>query len=336
MRVIGLLVLWCLSAVAQAVVVSDLYQVRVAVADQSQEARQLALQEALQLLVVKVSGNTRSVQSEQIQQEAQRADVYVRSFRYVRAEADGSLMLQASFAQNLIETLLRDAGLPIWGKSRPLVLLWQGVEENLQRTLLSQDSGQWRLLIEQAMGERGVPLLWPTLDMEDQMALPTGSVWGLFREPVRAASERYMADAQMAGRLARQGDGFWQYQGFLQNRDGSVELSARDSDVQVVLRQIADQVAVYLASQYAVRSDALAGGQQIQVIGVENFRQYHDVVAYLKNNVAVKQVGIVQADQDRLTLDLDLAAEWSQVWSVLVLDKRLHPTDQEQVYRWQP
>ena len=335
MRIIGLLLVWCLSSVAQAVVVSDLYQVRVPVQDQTTAVRQSALQEALQLALVKVAGVREVTQQESIQARIGNPDVYVKSFRYVRQETDASLWLEVSFAQNLIDELLRTAQQPIWGKSRPLILMWQAVEESRERRILSQSTETWRAPFEQAMSERGLPLLWPVQDMEDQMALPPGSLWGLFREDIRRASERYMADAQLAGRLVPVVDGY-AYRGFLQHQGETLELSAEAVDTQTVLRQVADQVASFMAQKYAVRNDGDQTGQMIMVSGVGNFRQYHDLLAYLNANVAINRVHVRSADQQNLMLELELATDWSQVWSMLALDRRLHTTEQPLVYHWQP
>jgi len=335
-RIIGLLLVWCLSLNAQAVMVSDLYEMQVAVADQSVASRAPAMQEALMLVLVKVAGEQSAAHHELLQQQLSNPDVFVKSFRYVRDEADGSLQLKVTFAQNLIDDLLRQAQLPVWGKSRPLVLLWQAVEDKRQRLVLNQNDQQWRLQMERAMSERGIPLLWPALDLEDQIALPVGSLWGLFRADVRKACERYMADAQMAGRLAPVAGGGFAYRGFLLHRDETLELSAEGDEVAVVLRQIADQVAVFLAQRYAVRSQNEASGQMIMVSDVDNFRQYHELLAYLLSNNAIDQVHIRSVDNNNLILELDLAADWNQVWSVLALDRRLVATDQPQVYRWQP
>lgn len=56
MRAASLIVLLCLSLGSHAVIVSDLYQVRVPVADQSASSSQSGIQDALQQVLVKVSG----------------------------------------------------------------------------------------------------------------------------------------------------------------------------------------------------------------------------------------------------------------------------------------
>lgn len=335
MRIIGLLMLMYLSFNAHAVVVSDLYQVRVPVADQSQQVRKDALLMAYQQIVIKVSGTERSLHNPVIQQEASKADRLVGSFRYVRDSGDNSLQLEIQFAQNLVETLLSKAGEPIWGKSRPLLLIWQASEQGRARSVLNQNSVGLRVQLERAMNERGIPILWPIMDIEDQSALPMGSLWGLFSADISKASARYLADAQLGARLTQLSNQHWDYQGILMVQGEAVDIQAQDANLNTLLHKVADQVATVLSQRYAVRSDSIAGGYQIQITGIKDFKRYNDAIAYLKANVAVKQARVVMMSQDALTLELELTAEWPQVWSMLSLDKRLRETDQEQVYHWQ-
>lgn len=334
MRALLLMVLMGLSMAGHAVIVSDLYQVRVPVADQSAAVRQAAIQEALLQLVIKVSGSAASAQSDDIQTAAGQADRYVKSFRFVRGEDNQGLKLEVVFAQNQVDDLLRNARLPVWGKSRPLVLSWIAVEDNLQRLVVNQNLPVWRSQLEDVMGERGIPLLWPSLDLQDEVALPVERLWGLFRNDVTDASARYMADAVMAGRLAPAGEGKWAFRGFLKLKDDVLELQAEGEDSATALRQVAGQVADFMAARYAVLTEDNASGYQIQVRGVESFGQYQDVINYLNANVAVNAVRVVSVNQQELTLELDLSADWQQVWTTLALDHRLLPDEQESVYNW--
>lgn len=334
MRGLIVLLLWALSTAGHAVVVSDLYQVRVPVVDQSQTTRQQGIQQAFQQVVVKVSGFASSTQHEAIQTAFATADSFVGSYRYQRDGEDNTLFLEVNFAQNQIDGLLRRASLPLWGNSRPLVVLWQAVEENRARKVLSQEADPWHILIERAMNERGIPLLWPARDMDDEMALPVSRLWGLFRVDILKASERYMSDAQMAGRLVQLG-GQWQYQGFLKHGDDMLDIEALHEDPVALMHNVTDQVATFMAERYAVQGNVSAGEQRVVIDGVKNFQEYQNVIKYLKANIGIKQVQVVAAEQHRVTLDLSLVAPWAQVWGSLSLDKRLVATEQENTLRWQ-
>ena len=331
-RAVSLIVMLCLSALGHAVTVSDLYTVSVPVENQSADSRQQGTQLALQQVVVKVSGLSASATSESVQQAVSRADRYVKSFRFNRD--DDALYLKVVFAPNLIDQLLTDAHLPVWGKSRPLVVLWNGVEEGQERQWISADTPQWYKTMARAMDERGIPVLWPAQDLEDEATLPLERLWGLFRGDIEKASERYRADAILAGRMTPTLNGDWRYSGFFEHDGEVLDLSSRGETAEEALRQVTEQIAVLLSSRYAVIDDGTSSGHELRVSGVSSFRAYHDLLAYLQANVAVNNVRVRAVHENDLVLDLDLSADWNQVWVTLSLDNRLLLSEQGD-YVWQ-
>lgn len=334
MRLIGLILLSCLSLFTQAVVVSDLYEVQVEVADQSQSSRTDALNEAIQQVLVKVSGNTETLQNETIQEKSSKPDRYVRSYSYTHNPTNNQLELKVHFAQNLIDELLRQTDQTIWGRSRPLILVWQAIEEGNNRFIVSTEQTAWHYEFERAMNERGIPVIWPSLDLEDKLALPVANLWGLFRDDISDASERYLTDAYMAGRLVKTTGG-WHYAGFFKSSQAPITLEAQDEDKEVVLRNIANQVANYLAQRYAIQSNNENSGQLIDVANINGFQQYQNLLNYLQANSAIKEVKVQAVKQNKVSLELILSTSWEQVWSTIALDHRLMATDQPQTYQWQ-
>lgn len=331
MRTLSFILLLSFVFTCQAVVVSDLYEAQVPVTGQTNEERSTALQEALQQVLVKISGTTAVMMNNIIQTQSRMPDHFIRSYRY-QTTAQG-LVLTVVFAPDLIDGLLHQAQQPIWGKSRPLILLWQAVEINGQRQILGQNN-VLTAQFEQAMNERGLPVLWPSLDLDDQMALPIGTLWGLFRDNISQASMRYLTDAQMAGKLFQNGEQ-WIYQGYLLHLNQRLELNASHEDMQVVLRQISDRIAQQLSEQYAVANTNTLNELHLQVTGINSYKQYQHLLIYLNSNTAIKQVQPLSMRPEVITFNLELSADWAKVQSVWSLDKRLKATDTENTYHWQ-
>src|SRR5690554_1587554 len=86
-----------------AVVVSDLYQVQVEVADQSQSNRTTAFSLALEKVILKVSGNANSLQSPVIQQNLAHPDSFVQSYSYVENKTTEQLEIDVHFGANRSE-----------------------------------------------------------------------------------------------------------------------------------------------------------------------------------------------------------------------------------------
>src|SRR5262249_34995195 len=58
-----------------------------------------------------------------------------------------------------------------------------------------------RTEIAAAADERGLPIAWPLLDLEDLNAVTSTDVWGGFDDRIVAASARYRADARLIRRV---------------------------------------------------------------------------------------------------------------------------------------
>lgn len=330
------------SGFSQAVVVSDLYQVSVPVEDQTRESQKQGIEAALQQVLIKVSGFSSVLDNAEIRQQmGSRSARFVKSFRYDRDEIDDSVRLTVVFASNLIDELLRNHGEPIWGKSRPLILNWLAIESDSGRSIVNQSMDVWPKMTEQAFSERGLPLLWPALDLEDDIALPVEKLSAGFKSDIQQASGRYQTDGVLAGRLARvsseDNDKAWSYRGafFHQQQWLPIEISSSSPESSMVA--VTDQVASYLAGRYAVNTsgDRAQGNHQLIISGVESFQQYHDVLQYLKSKVAITDVQVIQVQKQTLTLSLTLATDWGQVWQLLELDKRLLQDLEAQQLVWQ-
>lgn len=62
----------------------------------------------------------------------------IRQFGY--DEIDGKLFLKVNFDHKRILALLRAAELPVWGKQRPLTLIWLVEEGNDERQIINDAS----------------------------------------------------------------------------------------------------------------------------------------------------------------------------------------------------
>lgn len=187
-----------------------MYAVQVPVADRSSPARAEALRQAMQQLLVRVTGERDAARLVGIEPLLAQPEQYVQQFRYLDAApaADAALELNVHFDGTAVERVLRANGLPVWGRERPPLLLWLAVGGD-QRRLIGADSDH--PLYAAAMGvarERGLTLLFPLLDLEDQARVGYADVWGGFEETVLAASQRYRSQLVLQGRL-QAGAGGW-------------------------------------------------------------------------------------------------------------------------------
>ena len=197
--------------------VRDLYEAEVDVLDKSAEVRREAFGAALLKVVVKVSGSRDATASPLVVEAVEAPDRFVQQFRYdniapttdAAAEATTNsavegptLRLWVQLDAPPVDALIREAGLPVWGRVRPSVLMLVAIEAAGARELLSSDDPQgWADFIQRVAGERAVPLVLPLMDLEDRRQLRASDVWAGFEDNVQRASQRYQSEGVLLGRV---------------------------------------------------------------------------------------------------------------------------------------
>lgn len=351
------LCLCLLSFNAFAVNVSDLYRISVAVEDQSEESRNMGVQWAFQQLLIKVSGYQEVLENPTLVEASQNALRYMQGFSYHQDSVDDQIYLQAWFSKALLIPLMRRAEAPIWGENRPLLLNWLAVEssgtgsgavvfessinaassaaDHNGRLLISEQSPEWTTRLGRAFSERGLPVLWPINDLEDQSALSLNQLWWLLSDPIVEASVRYQADAVLAGKLNQSAAGIWQYDGILLRADQRLSIATEGDTPLAALTNVATKVGRFFADQFAIKSDPMNGRSGIRVVvkKVKNFSDYSKVLAYLQSISGVRLVEVAQVDGDNLQLYLNLEGDWDKVQRIIRLDNKLSSL-QEKEFEW--
>ncbi|UTA49012.1 DUF2066 domain-containing protein [Simiduia sp. 21SJ11W-1] len=319
-------------AVAEQLV--DLYKVQTLVTSQAAAERERAATEALARLLVRVTGDPKIAENAELQPYMKRAQNYVLQFGYARTEAtltqeDGTQVpataLNFSFSEVAINKLLRKLKLPIWPYNRPGLLVWL-VEDQWQggRTLL-RDADTQQALREQAL-TRGLPLMFPIWDLEDQMAISAEQLWSFDQDALRTASARYQPDVIVVGRYSRTSSGelrgVWEWI----DGDDSDLLDAKGDSLQALAAPMVDKIANTLAARYAIQPGQDDGLQLVmQVQGVKAFDRYRKILSYLEQHEALRDVQLVQVEGDSLWLNLYPEADLAHLQRAFQLDRKLSP-----------
>ena len=283
-----------LSNLTQAMEVKDLYQTSVVVENQSRQARAAAHKEALSKLFVKISGQHSVLENSEVKKAIRGASQYVRKFEFNRDE-DGNLTLQTDFDEAKLNKLLRQEALPIWGKRRPAILLWMAGEDaqTMVRHVISRESyNHLRKQVLAISKDRGLPIIFPLYDLQDNQSVSVSDVWGYFYHHIAQFSNRYEADAIVIARFrhvpkdaletseqqmsdmddmavsgevehTNEQDTNWNLQWRVYENDSLVKVNSIDGHLTDVLEQLVHTMADGYASQYAVDSANLANASSI-------------------------------------------------------------------------
>lgn len=267
----------------------ELYQARVVTpGDQVGEPSQ-GFQEALRQVVVKVSGYLETAKKPQLQKILPQAGRYVREFSYLGPADSPSpggtsppqRWLKVRFDEEAINRLLTERGLPVWGKTRPSLLVWLAVDDQVNPRFLTRDDPlPWQAL-ERVAEERGLPLLLPKLDTQDNEHLLPADLWAESDAKLRAASQRYAPDVILAGRLQNQGQA-WQAKWTLWQTGEVKRWEQTAAELPTLTAEGLGQAINKVASRFApMGADYSTRALELRVSGINSLAAYGRVRAYL-------------------------------------------------------
>ncbi len=317
----GLMLALVLCGLAGASQAGDLYEVQVPVAGQQDRERTRALRVAFEQMLLKVTGSREAAQAEAVVAALRQPMGYVQQYRYLplpdddRAEAlreDGYLeMLRVSFDDDAVNQLLQDAGVPLWGRTRPVTLMLLAVEERGERWLLGGDASRDRReAVEGAAATRGLPVLLPLMDLEDRRELHFTDVWGNFPDALLRASARYRPGAVLTGRLLQGRGGDWTARWSLY-QDGNADhwTAGAGSWVAVVATGV-DGAADRIAARHA-RIAGADGGDYVDIVvtDVRDIGGYERTMRYLRGLDPVDRLQVTRLEPDRISFRLTLSED---------------------------
>jgi hypothetical protein len=321
---------WARPSVAATFV--DLYTVTVTPDAAAADQREAAEQAAMARLMVRVTGSRNAPLDPALQPLIESPRPFLTSYGDDR---QGRALV--GFSRSQVERALTELGLPVWGPERPLTLLWVAVDDGAGgRALLGAGEATDEFgapvtprmtdlldtVREELMAvadERGLPVAWPLLDLQDLDAVKFLDVWGGFEDRIVAASARYRADAVLIGKV----------------RPGTFGNEVEWLFVHGVERQALPAAGVrdgidVAADRYAADLSTI-GGASMTVLSVHNVltpADYGRVVSYLERQSVLERVDVESFGNGTLNLRVAARGDARVLGRVLALGGVLRPAAQ--------
>lgn len=323
---------------SEAVTMDGLYDAEVDIASQSDENREAGIRAAFGQVLIKLTGDRRSLSQGPVQAAMAHANEYLQQYRFRDAPVlnnDGTptgankQVLWAGFDANEVNQVLQNLNLPVWGKSRPLVLVWLAIEQQGQRDIVdpAMNAGI-KDAVEHFAHQRGLPVVFPLWDLEDQRQLQLTDVWGNFTERIMAASARYRTNAVLVGRLVSQRAGDWRGRWTLYEQGNTSDFDASGSNALDALAGGIDVASDSLAQRYAQRLSAGASETlTMAVMGVDNFARYGTLIRYLQSLDVVTNLQVLEVKPTTVSLALALKGQRQGLQQIIMLGELLAPAD---------
>ena len=341
LRLLSLLLLLAFGQVS-AVEVENLYQVKITVADQSNKSRWSAALKGFKEVLVRRSGNHQVLKAFEVQQAFAKVTAYLQRFEYsskTAEDAQSAFELLLDFEPRLIDQLIQESGMPIWGSNRPVTLFWLAVEQDFKRQLIKEESQASELsqLLADNAARRGLPVILPLMDLEDQLVITLSDVWGHFQSPILQASERYGADAVIAGRIRQVGQG-WQAQLTYFNEGKTSRFEVNQTSLELLIASVTNKLADSLCEKYCVVEIAERNQVIMQVSNIRNFANFKNAQNYLMGLSSIRKVNVNKIAGVQVQFSLGLLGDLQAVKEGIGLSNKLIeiPPPLEDPFKTQP
>ena len=339
-----ILVFFSLNSFAEEV--SGLYSGLVPVFDQSAESQQQGVREALNQVLIKLTGNSKVAESPKVQTFLANPNAFVAGVGFRSLPSDLGIEpetgLEVSFSRQEIDQLIRQAQLPVLPSNRPTLLVWIIRDDAIEgRSFINEyttarDFPSTFDAFDQAMQARGMPYILPAFDLEDQLSLSVNEAWSMNAGLIEAASERYNADGWIALRFyttsSGQVRGSWLFQasGRRQLRDFRADYG------ELFMVTAVDGLVDSLAQSFTYVPQINTNALIVRINGVSSFKEYQAVLKQFKKLELVDSLDIYGVDAEQLTLAVDVEGGAELLHSALVRSGKLHSqTEQEALYTGQ-
>jgi len=292
--------------------VSGLYQATISVSDESASKRRIALKQALSKVLIKVTGDRNINKSMGVSSLLERSEQFVQQFRYQQNNNEWGqkkliLELWVQFDENAIDEALKNQGISIWDKERPSVLVWLVSQKNNNRSFVNiEENIEYLNILEDRASARGINLLFPLLDLQDDSKISVTDVWGGFSEPILEASKRYQTNVVLTGKFTQILPTLWESEWQVYFEEQAVDWVSQSDIADIVLEEGIDELVDRLVSYY---SDTDTAGQDTQVIellvnDIKNIDEYAQIFSYLTTLQSVNQVNVKEVTSKHVVFEL--------------------------------
>lgn len=307
--------------------VPHLYSAQIPIASQVEALRAPAILQAFLTALVKVSGNSKAATNPKIIIEEKNAQNYVNEYSYIQAPAgaDQPLLLKVNFNQGAINQLLSENNFAIWQENRPVTLVWMVVNDAKDQHFIHDESQQpIALYFKQAMSARGLPIIFPMLDLSDSLQVQATDVTALNSEAILKASARYSPDAILLVYIEVQQvdqiSGHWE----LLIQGQKMRWETDGSDLASVMQAGVDDVTDALASRYTVVPNSHESSQFTLIVSqLSGVDDYAHLTHYLNHLPGVTNLQVLNVTPEQAKFSVSINSSIETFKQIISLGGRL-------------
>jgi hypothetical protein len=327
------LILCVFAIICQSAERDYLYTGEVPIDSQEPSARDAAMQQALIQVLTKLTGS----KAPTAVPSAAQASQWAQQFRY----EDHSIEVQ--FDQKSVDDFLKRNNVKVWSGERPLTLVWMAVEENGTQAIVGEyeiSMIQWQQLFVSDSKARGIPVLFPLLDLTDQQQVALNDVWYHVGSALKPAASRYQAENTLSGRIFQNlQTQLWSADWLLLlPNDEQVGWQNEGSTPSELIKASVDRFANEMANRSEKNASVTgAGSVTLTIDNVNTGQKYMNLLSYLSSLTAIDTLTPIKLTATSVSLQLKLSGSLEQLQQQIAAGQLLQisPSSTEHALHYQ-
>lgn len=290
------------------------YQGNIVVTGQSEaELKELALKQVL----VKVSGNVEIATRDESKLLLEKTGHLLSQYGYQTSLNTRYFM--AVFDEQKVNQALKDMQQPVWGDTRPDTLMWLIMVDKDGRRFISDNmqsrgiDSEIESTFQNLQRSRGIRLIFPLMDLDDNLAVSVSDVQGRFYRPIAAASERYGLNHFTVANLKQSNTGMWSLSWQLITSDNVskqttvLATNKTKGEKLTLISAMVSQIADYYAQKYAIlENEGESFSQTIFVQGIDSLSKLTQLNKELSNLRAIAAFTVTKVQGSRVTVNIKI------------------------------
>lgn len=309
-----LLIIICLfCGVCSAEASTGLSSATVIVSDRSDAVRHKAFEQAFARVMVRMSGNPTIMTIPQVQNSLADIKQFVVSYSYQVKNLDSVqsrvLVLQVVFDSVAIKHLLQSTGQVYWRGVRPTTLVLVKCADGEHEVVLSSEETKSILQhFRRAAHQVGLDVLFPTMDLSDQMNLTDKGMLHIGARQIRQLMQRYQVKSILVVHWNHTNTSLMQMDWSLWLLSQHYQWQSSAPDRLQAIQFGMNHLLELLARQYAViNTPKLQNDVLVRINDVQGLQDYLQVVDDLRSLPSVNRVAVKDMASNALLLQLSVS-----------------------------
>lgn len=319
-----LLIIGSMPSLALASEIKSLYEIEVPVESQGNRHEDKALlKQALKEVVIRLRGSEKVMSVPSISNALIEPDKYVNQFSYLQ-RSPTQRILKIRFSESRLQELFKTAEQPIWGKNRPLTVIWATLKDDKASHWVNPEFEKEAFLqLDVTAKQLGIPVVFPLFDLSDTDIVSEEDISNAHLEPIQTATKRYGAEAVLVGRITKETQNKWQGHWTFHQDGKSMTWNTQQSDLKTLLTETVDNLGLYLSGQKTEEVTAVSKDFSITVQGIKDSDHYTRVLEHLRQMPFVAQVEVTQVMANQTVFNIRTTVDRETLVKSLATDSIL-------------